>query len=72
MHLRANAESKSPVRVLEELSREVTDTMHRINSIASRDPELAAVWRRFLHVSASRQFSHRGVQEADAETPGLH
>lgn len=72
VHLRANAESKLPVCVLEELCREVEDTMHRIDSITSKDSELAAVTRKFIYVSASRERSHRDVQKADDETAGLY
>ncbi|EJF61156.1 terpenoid synthase [Dichomitus squalens LYAD-421 SS1] len=60
VHLRASAERKSPTDVLRTLAAEVTDTVERIDAITSIDPELAALWQRFLqgylefHVKTTR------------------
>ena len=52
VHLRAAAECKSPTDVLRTLAAEVTDTVRRIDAITSVDAELAALWQRFLQVTA--------------------
>ncbi|KAG8940252.1 hypothetical protein FRC04_005461 [Tulasnella sp. 424] len=49
VHLRAAAEEKSPIQVLHELSNEVLDTVRRITNVVSPDPELADIWRQFIH-----------------------
>ncbi|KAG9028715.1 hypothetical protein FS837_003800 [Tulasnella sp. UAMH 9824] len=49
VHLRAAAEEKIPMQVLHELSEEVIDTVRRITSVASPNPELAYIWQQFIH-----------------------
>ncbi|KAG8911847.1 hypothetical protein FRC00_005736 [Tulasnella sp. 408] len=49
VHLRAAAEEKSPIQILHELSGEVIDTVRRITYVVSPDPELAEIWRQFIH-----------------------
>ena len=51
MHLRAAAERKSPTDVLRALAAEVLDSAQAINAFVSADPELDALWRRFVQVS---------------------
>lgn len=50
VHLRAAAEQVSPWEVLRDLTEEVLDTARRITDIVSRDPELGALWNRYLQV----------------------
>ena len=50
IHLRAYAERKSPAEVLRQLVMEVSDTVERITAITARDPDLAALWQRYLQV----------------------
>ncbi|KAH9918245.1 terpenoid synthase [Epithele typhae] len=57
IHLRAAAERKSPSEVLRILADEVTDTVRRIDAITSADPELAALWQRYLQVRYVRRMS---------------
>ncbi|KAJ8472883.1 hypothetical protein ONZ51_g8216 [Trametes cubensis] len=48
VHLRADAESISPWDVLRHLTEEVLDTARRIDDITASDPELYALWNRYL------------------------
>ncbi|KAI0822036.1 terpenoid synthase [Trametes gibbosa] len=48
VHLRADAEQVSPWTVLQELMEEVLDTARRIDEITAKDPELCALWNRYL------------------------
>ncbi|KAH9846352.1 terpenoid synthase [Lenzites betulinus] len=48
VHLRADAEQVSPWSVLRELTEEVLDTARRIDEITAKDPELCALWNRYL------------------------
>lgn len=51
VHLRAAAEQTSPWEVLHDLTEEVLDTARRIEEITANDPELYALWERYLQVS---------------------
>ncbi|KAI0632043.1 terpenoid synthase [Trametes polyzona] len=48
VNLRADAEQVSPWDVLHELVEEVLDTARRIDAITANDPELCALWNRYL------------------------
>ncbi|KAI9058151.1 terpenoid synthase [Trametes sanguinea] len=48
VHLRADAEQISPWEVLHQLTEEVLDTASRIDEITAKDPELSALWNRYL------------------------
>ncbi|KAI0352673.1 terpenoid synthase [Trametes cingulata] len=48
VHLRADAEQASPWKVLRQLTEEVLDTARRIDVITAQDPELCALWNRYL------------------------
>ncbi|KAI0670986.1 terpenoid synthase [Trametes maxima] len=48
VHLRADAEGISPWEVLRDLTEEVLDTARRIDEITAKDPELCALWNRYL------------------------
>ena len=52
VNMRALAECKSPIVVLEEMAAEMTDTVGRINAITVADPELAMITMRFIQVGA--------------------
>ncbi len=53
VHLRAGAEQNSPGNVLRHLVEEVLESANRIDALTSEDPELAALWQRYLQVSSS-------------------
>ncbi|KAI0643127.1 terpenoid synthase [Trametes meyenii] len=48
VHLRADAEGISHWEVLRDLTEEVLDTARRIDEITAKDPELCALWNRYL------------------------
>ena len=75
VHLRAAAERKSPTDVLRTLAAEVIDSAQRINALMSVDPELDALWQRFVQVSAATGASRQDFsrcQKTRDRTNALH
>ena len=54
VHLRAAAEQKSPMEVLQQLTDEVLDTAQRIDIIIGYDEELRTLWHDYSQVRPNR------------------
>ena len=57
VHLRASAEQTSAEGVLRQLVEEVLDSNRHMDALTYEDPELAALWQRYMQVRANSSYA---------------